>query len=63
MATFPRPFRVGDKVRIKQRKDKLGPTLWEITELLPPTGCMMREAGTNYASQQFDTSLLKKVDE
>lgn len=54
---------VGDKVRIKQGKKKLGETLWVITLLLPGMGCMIQEYGAPYACQRFDVSLLAKVDE
>jgi hypothetical protein len=57
------PLKVGDKVRVKQGKSGVGETLWEITRVLPDlhAACFIREAGTNYAEQRFDTSLLIKA--
>jgi len=55
-------FELGDLARVKQKKGKLGPTIWEITYLDPDSpACLVREHGTNYAEQRFDTSLLQKV--
>lgn len=56
-------LKVGDKVRIKQGKKNVGPTLWVITELLPACGCMIKEVSdaVDYAPQRFDTSLLVKA--
>lgn len=54
-------FGVGDKVRVKTGKNKVGETLWEITRVQSAgrvTDVWIREAGTNYAEQRFDTSLL-----
>jgi hypothetical protein len=56
-------LKVGDKVRVKQGKNKVGPTLWVITMLLPGLGCMIQEYGTPYACQRFDLSLLVKEKE
>ena len=57
-------FKVGDRVRVKQLKGKLGPTLWEITEMLPGMGCMIKEVHDtiDYAPQHFDVSLLVKEE-
>jgi len=55
-------FKIGDKVRVKLAGGKgVGETLWEIVRIVPgrnQTACYIREAGTNHASQRFDTSLL-----
>lgn len=54
-------FGVGDKVRVKTGKKTVGETLWEITRVQSAgrvTDVWIREAGTNYAEQRFDTSLL-----
>jgi hypothetical protein len=53
-------FKVGDLVRVKQLLGGLGDTLWEITELFPQGGCLIREAGTDFVPHRFDTSLLAK---
>ncbi len=54
-------LRVGDKCRVKQLLGGLGDTLWEVTEV-DGFYVRIREFGTCYASQEFDTSLLEKVD-
>lgn len=64
-------FKVGDRVRVVQRRDsnrrptQLGETLWEITHIASNGfSCKVREAGVTPAlvEQPFDLSLLYKVE-
>ncbi len=50
-------FKVGDQVRVTQSRTG---TLYEIVTI-DGFHCTIREAGTQYRPQNFDTSLLKPV--
>jgi hypothetical protein len=50
-------FAEGNQVYVKTASGH-DDTLYVITKLMPPFGCMIREHGTDYAEQRFDTSLL-----
>ncbi len=56
-------LRVDDLARIIQGGGGLGPTLWIVEWIGERCRCVIREAGNPLAGgQEFDTSLLQKVE-
>jgi len=56
----PAKYAVGDKVRILHAGGKtVSDTVWEITDLFGGFRCLIKEAGTDYAEQAFDTSMIR----